>query len=110
MTFSWTVFGLGIIGGALAEILKWYQLRESPQPPEYYKSAMYWIVTALMALAGGVLAVVQNIDGTKPLLALNIGMSAPLILKGLAAATPIKPPQAAGAGAGPRLIDVIAGR
>jgi hypothetical protein len=113
MIFNWTVFGLGVLGGILAEIIKWYQLRELPAPPEYLKSWFYWAVTAFMALGGGVLAVIQNIDSTKPLLALNIGISAPLILKGLAAATPIKPPEGRpgpGKSTAPRLVDIIAGR
>jgi len=62
-------------------------------------------------LAGGLLAAVQNVSN--PLLAINIGISAPLILKALAAVTPIQPPQAAptaGKPAEPRTIDMIAGR
>lgn len=88
MLFNTTVFLLGIVGGGLAELLKWYQLRESPNLPTYATSPVYWIVTGLMILAGGVLALVQGVDATKPLLALNVGISAPLILKGLAAAAP----------------------
>lgn len=111
MAFNWMVFGYGVLGGALAELLKWYQLRESAQTPPYLGSAKYWVLTVLMALAGGLLAAVQNVSN--PLLAINIGISAPLILKALAAVTPIQPPQAAPAGgklAGPRTIDMIAGR
>jgi hypothetical protein len=83
-----TVFLVGTLGGALGELLKWYQLRESPNMPEYSKKLVYWFVTALMALAGGVLALLYGIDPSKLLLALNVGISAPLILKGLAAAAP----------------------
>lgn len=88
MSFNLTVFLVGTLGGALGEVLKWWQLRESTNFPEYSKKPVYWIVTALMALAGGVLAWLYGIDTTKLLLALNIGISAPLILKGLAAAAP----------------------
>lgn len=109
MTFNWMIFGYGVLGGALAELLKWYQMRESPTQPPYLGSLKYWVLTVLMALAGGLLAAVQNV--TSPLLAINIGISAPLILKALAAVTPIQPAQAsAGQAAGPRLIDMIAGR
>jgi len=111
MTFNWMVFGYGVLGGALAELLKWYQLRESPNTPPYLGSAKYWVLTVLMALAGGLLAAVQNVSN--PLLAINIGISAPLILKALAAVTPSQPPQAAptaGKPAEPRTIDMIAGR
>lgn len=110
MTFNWLIFGYGFVGGVLAELLKWYQLRESATPPAYLNSARYWILTVLMTLAGGLLAAVQN--ASTPLLAINIGISAPLILKALAAVTPIQPPRAAPGGLPPkaRLIDMIAGR
>lgn len=109
MTFNWVVFGYGLLGGGLAELLKWYQLRESPNTPPYLGSTKYWVLTVLMALAGGLLAAVQDISS--PLLAINIGISAPLILKALAAVTPVMPPQAAeGKPAEPRVIDMVAGR
>jgi hypothetical protein len=117
MTLSPTVFALGVLGGALGELLKWYQLRESPNLPEYTKKPFYWIITVLMILVGGMLALLQGLDGTKPLLALNIGISAPLILKGLANIVPSeKPPATKGVRgpeaqtAKPRAIDFIAGR
>lgn len=110
MAFNWIVFGYGVLGGGLAELLKWYQLRESTSTPPYLGSAKYWVLTVLMALAGGLLAAVQNVSN--PLLAINIGISAPLILKALAAVTPVQPPQAGpdGKPAEPRVIDMVAGR
>jgi len=115
MQFNWTVFLLGIIGGLMAEVLKWYQLRESPTPPPYLKSVLYWVITVVMALVGGLLAVIQNVPASQPILALNIGISAPLILKGLAAVTPIKPvaETAPAFGSAPKkasVLDMIAGR
>lgn len=92
MTFNWMIFGYGVLGGAFGELLKWYQLRESPSSPAYLGNLKYWILTVLMALAGGLLAALQNVSS--PLLAINIGISAPLILKALAAVTPIQLPQA----------------
>ncbi len=116
MQFNWTTFVLGIIGGLLGEVLKWYSLRESPTPPPYLKSVQYWVITLVMALVGGILAVIQNVPASQPVLALNIGISAPLILKGLAAVVPMKPvaPETAPSyGAVPRkarIMDMIAGR
>ena len=116
MQFNWTIFVLGVIGGCLAEVLKWYQLRESPTPPDYLKSVMYWVITLVMALVGGLLVVIQNVPVSQPILAINIGISAPLILKGLAAATPIKQPVTATApnfSVAPKkagVLDMIAGR
>jgi hypothetical protein len=124
MSFNLVVFLLGIGGGVLGELLKWYQLKESPNLPEYAKSPLYWIVTVLMALAGGFLAWIWGIDPSKPFLALNVGISAPLILKGLAAVVPTPPgdtqapassvARAAAPGrppaANPSVINFIAGR
>ena len=84
-----------------------------PQPPAYIKSPLYWIVTILMVLAGGFLAYVQGVVGSKPLLALNIGISAPLILKSLAAAVPSQPTSKGieeALAPRPSVLDFVAGR
>ena len=86
-----TVFLLGALGGALAELLKWFQLREASILPEYSKSTAYWVITVLMILSGGVLAWAYGLDASKALLAINVGITAPLIIKGLAAAVPAAP-------------------
>jgi hypothetical protein len=55
-----------------------------------------WIVQFFgLPLVGGALAGVYQADGAglRPLLAMNIGLSAPLILKAMAAAVPQKPPR-----------------
>jgi hypothetical protein len=113
MTINWTVFLYGVIGGALAEVLKWWQLRETPTPPAYLKSGFYWVITGIMTLVGGVLALVYGVDASKPVLALNIGVSAPLILKGLASVIPVNSPTGASFTGGPKqasVLDMIAGR
>jgi hypothetical protein len=113
MAIDWWVFGLGVLGGGLAELLKWFQLRENSQNfSEYKKGLFYWIVTGLMMLAGGVLAVLYGVESSKPLLALNIGISAPLIIKGLASAAPALPrdQRVAGAKPPPGVVNFIAGR
>lgn len=67
-----------------------------------------------MVLIGGVLTIAYGINSGKPLVALNIGISAPLILKALAAAAP--PVGANGARgnalgpADPSLFNFVAGR
>jgi len=111
-----TSFLFGVIGGALGELLKWYTLRESANLPVYLRSPFYWVVTLLMILAGGGLVMIQNVAPENPFLAINVGLTAPLILKGFASVVPIKPAGPAGVpfgpGSGPRpsLVNFIAGR
>ena len=77
-------FMYGILGGFLAELLGLYKLRTlAPVAfPSYLKSIFYWIVTVGMILAGGILVWVYVKSGLdlKPVIAVNIGASAPLIL------------------------------
>ncbi len=109
-------FLYGVIGGALGELLKWYAMRESPNLPAYLKSPFYWVVTVIMMLAGGGLVLIQGVKADTPWLAINIGITAPLILKGFASVVPIQPPKAGGVSFGtqekpkPTLINFIAGR
>jgi hypothetical protein len=82
-----TGFSWGIVGGFLAELLGWYKLRQTAPAdfPAWARSWAYWILTALMIAAGGALAVIYVASDMplKPLLAVNIGASAPLILQSL---------------------------
>ena len=76
---------LGLAGGCAAETLKWYRIREELHKgvPAHAKSWLYWAVTGIMAAMGGLLVFVyQASEGVNlsPILALNIGASAPLIL------------------------------
>jgi hypothetical protein len=65
------------------EVITLYQVygAEMVLPPRYRKRG-FWIVRLLVSLLAGGLAVAYNID--KPILALNIGASAPLIFLALA--------------------------
>ncbi len=112
MTLNWSTFLFGILGGVLAEVLKWWQLKESITPPQYLKSTFYWVITVIMALVGGALALAYGVDASKPVLAINVGVSAPLILKGLASVVPVRSPAAGSYSTpkGPSILDMIAGR
>jgi hypothetical protein len=79
------IIALGIAGGGLAELVKWYKIRDSTNMDEYKKPSIYWVLTVLMILAGGVLAFAYSkIGDINALLAINVGASAPLIIGGLA--------------------------
>lgn len=79
----------GLGGGCAAEVLKWYRIREELHKglPDYAKNWAYWIITGVMILFGGVLVFIyQSSDNVRlsPILAFNIGISAPLIISTLA--------------------------
>ncbi len=80
-------FLYGTIGGILAELLGLYKLRtQAPAAfPSYLRSVFYWIITFGMILAGGVLVWIYVKSGLemKPIIAVNIGASAPLIIGSL---------------------------
>lgn len=94
------IFLGGAAGGLLAQLAHWYGLRESPNYPDYMKTAFYWIVTIAMIAAGGVLAVLYGTADVNALLAVNVGASAPLIIKALAQTTPPPPPPTNAPGGG----------
>lgn len=80
------VFLAGLTGGCVLELLHWYALKKEPLFPEYAKSPRYWITTGLMALVGGGLAVLYFGSRAEGLVAIHVGLSAPLILQKLASA------------------------
>jgi len=77
------VFGFGLVGGLIPELLGLYRIRthSAARRPAYLKTYFYWFVSAGMVVAGGLLAAVYNhyypING---ILAIHLGASAPLIL------------------------------
>jgi hypothetical protein len=85
-------FFYGLLGGVFAELGGWFKLRQvvPKQLPEWIKSWFYWFTTILMCLAGGGLVVAYLKSGVTivPILAVNIGASAPLILGSLGSHVP----------------------
>lgn len=77
MAFLWGA------GGSLAiEILSLYgeiRAADAAGLPVYYKNPLFWFVRFLVTAIAGALAVAE--EATKPLLAINIGASAPAILQ-----------------------------
>jgi hypothetical protein len=85
---AYAIFGTGCAGGLFAELLHWWNLRESPQLPAYSKSAFYWSVTVAMILAGGFVAWIYFGERAEAIIALHIGVSTPLILQKLVTSVP----------------------
>ncbi len=81
LEFLYQVFLCGAFGGFLGELLKWYRIRESGRWPDYARGLFYWIITGLMITSGGVLAVLHSGSTTSALVAVNIGISAPLLIQ-----------------------------
>lgn len=86
----WTVFLVGFCGGFLGEVLSLYELRHTDPAnlPKYLTSKFYWAMSALMAFLGGGLAILYGFKDVNAILVVNIGASAPLIIKSLAANAP----------------------
>jgi hypothetical protein len=85
---GYAIFGTGCTGGVLAELLHWWNLRESPQLPAYSKSPLYWGVTLAMILAGGLIAWIYFGNRAEAIVAVHIGISTPLILQKLVTSMP----------------------
>ena len=81
-----------LIGGLIPEFVRVYGLRDKTADlwPEYLRRRGYWVITALMILAGAGLAKVYLDSGVhfSPFLAINVGASAPVLLRGLITTTP----------------------
>jgi hypothetical protein len=80
---STQVFFTGFAGGVVLEFMHWYGLRYDPDFPAYARSPKYWVISLLMALTGGGLAVLYFGDQAEGIVALHVGLSAPLILQKL---------------------------
>jgi hypothetical protein len=80
----WQVFGVGFTGGLLGDFVLIWEARTPGAAPIYTKRLFYWLCVLGMDLAGGFLSVLYGIVEVQAFLALNIGLSAPLILKALA--------------------------
>lgn len=85
-------FWYGVAGGFLAELFGLWKLRHELDAtlPPYLRSWFYWLMTGLMIGSGGLVSFVYLRSGVQlsPLLAVNVGASAPLIIGSLTAAAP----------------------
>lgn len=85
------VFVVGCAGGAVAELLHWWGLRQTVQLPAYRSSLFYWGITIAMILAGGLMAWLYFGDSAEGLVVAHVGLATPLILQKLATSIPQQP-------------------
>jgi len=89
-------FLYGLLGGLLSEVLGLFRLRQQrPETlPEWLSSWFYWATTLLMVAAGGLLVVIYLRSGiaVQPILAVNVGASAPLLIGTVLGQAPSIPP------------------
>lgn len=85
-------FFYGVVGGLFAELLGLYKLRHlaKAEYPAWIKAVSYWVITLGMVVGGGALVCIYLASGVdmQPIIAVNIGASAPLILGSLTAQVP----------------------
>jgi len=83
MTVSgvWTIFSLGFFGGFLGELIKWYKIRESKNLPDYLTSYFYWLITILIMISSGILAVLYGTETKNAIQVVNIGITSPLLIQ-----------------------------
>ncbi len=81
---AWQAFAWGCGGSIAIELVSILQIyhREPIVVPSKYRRVGFWVVRLLVVLASGGAAVAYKIDN--PVLAINIGASAPLIFQSLA--------------------------
>ncbi len=82
------IFAIACGGGIIIEFFKWWQLRESASWPAYVRSPAYWALTVGMIVIGGFLAVLYGTGQKQAILVLNIGVSAPAVIRALASNVP----------------------
>lgn len=87
----WQVFAVGVFGGFLAELLHWRGLSTQKALPVYSRRLLYWVVTALLILSGGGVALLFFGSHADGLLTLHVGASTPLLLQKMVAAVPDRP-------------------
>ena len=99
LTTIWQVFATGFAGGIILELVHWYSIGKKGRWPAYGRSPLYWAISLMMCVAGGGLAVLYFGGRAEGIVALHVGLSAPLILQKLTT-TVASTPGAKGMGEG----------
>lgn len=76
----------GAFGGLAAEAINWYSLRHLPvgDYPYWVRSWLYYVIAVGMIVVAAIVTLAYARSGTtlNPLLAIQVGASAPLIIRG----------------------------
>jgi len=90
-------FLFAVFGGLAVNCLRLFEIAKLPKAdrPRTFSDWLYTLQFIAMPLIGGGLALAYTASGTalSPILAVNIGASAPLILKTFASVVPDVPPK-----------------
>jgi hypothetical protein len=85
-------FWFAVFGGFAVNLFRLAELAQTPQTerPRTFSDPLYVLQFAVLPFLGGGLAYAYQTGGTilSPILAVNVGASAPLIFKNLASALP----------------------
>jgi len=94
---GWETFAFGCLGVLLLNCVQGLETYRTPQVqrPTDFGERPYWVDFFGRAIVGGVLAWVYwyNGEAVGPILAMNIGISAPLMLKAMAKTVPVDTPK-----------------
>ena len=75
----------GAFGGLAAEAINWYSLRHLrlSEYPYWVKSPLYYLIAGVMIAVAAIITLAYARSGTtlNPLLAIQVGASAPLIIR-----------------------------
>lgn len=71
---------IGSSGAVIAEILHWHRIARRGRWPKYARSWLYWFITILVILAGGVVTAAVSNPGSSLLQLLLLGIAGPQLL------------------------------
>ncbi len=74
------MYVVGCGGAALVELLRWWKLRENVNFPTYWKSGAYWLITIVMVLASGFIAIAYGTEPKNAIELLHLGATAPAVI------------------------------
>jgi len=82
---------VGSCGAIIAELLHWHRIARQGRWPQYATSWPYWVITALVILAGGIVTAAVSTPGSSLLQLLLLGIAGPQLLQSAARAQRKKP-------------------